>query len=79
MFSFRVVLKDFAGLVAAAHIHVVNKSHCGLSVRICRSHEIATQPVILWIELGGKPKWLPLNSGYHDDGKRVGSIALATA
>ena len=23
-------------------------------------------PVILWIELGGKPKWLPLNSGYHD-------------
>ena len=23
-------------------------------------------PVILWIELGGKPKWLPFNSGYHD-------------
>ena len=23
-------------------------------------------PVILWIELGGKPKWLPLNFGYHD-------------
>ena len=22
--------------------------------------------VILWIELGGKPKWLPLNFGYHD-------------
>ena len=22
-------------------------------------------PVILWIELGGKPKWLPLNFGYH--------------
>ena len=21
--------------------------------------------VILWIELGGKPKWLPLNFGYH--------------
>ena len=23
-------------------------------------------PVILWISLGGKPKWLPLNFGYHD-------------
>ena len=29
------------------------------------SHEIATNPVILWIELGGKPKWLPLNFGYR--------------
>ena len=24
-------------------------------------------PVILWIELGGKPKWLPLIFGYHDE------------
>ena len=23
-------------------------------------------PVILWKELGGKPKWLPLKFGYHD-------------
>ena len=23
-------------------------------------------PVILWISLGGKPKWPPLKSGYHD-------------
>ena len=23
-------------------------------------------PVILWISLGGKPKWLPLKLGYHD-------------
>ena len=23
-------------------------------------------PVTLWIELGGKSKWLPLNLGYHD-------------
>ena len=35
------------------------------SIRHC-SHHFATQPVILWTELGGKPKWLPLNSGYHD-------------
>ena len=37
------------------------------SVRIRHSiREIPTQPVILWIELGGKPKWLPLNFGFHD-------------
>ena len=29
------------------------------------SYEIATKPV-LWIELGGMPKWLPLDFGYHD-------------
>ena len=23
-------------------------------------------PVILWISLGGKPRWLPLKFGYHD-------------
>ena len=28
--------------------------------------EIATQPVILWIPLGGKQKWLPLNFGFND-------------
>ena len=31
------------------------------------SHHFATgSPVILWIQLGGKPKWLPLKFGYHD-------------
>ena len=29
--------------------------------------EFATQPVILWIPLGGKPKWLPLNFGFNDE------------
>ena len=33
-------------------------------------------PVILWIELGGKPKWLPLNFGYHDV-MRTGTITSA--
>ena len=28
--------------------------------------KLPPSPVILWIELGGKPKWLPLNFGYHD-------------
>ena len=37
------------------------------AVRI-RHHirEIATQPVILWILLGGKLKWLPMNFGIND-------------
>ena len=36
-------------------------------MRICHSiRKIATQPVILWILLGGKPKWLPLNFGFND-------------
>ena len=37
------------------------------AVRIRHSiREIAAQPVILWILLGGKPKWLPLNFGFND-------------
>ena len=37
------------------------------AVRIRHSiREFATQPVILWILLGGKPKWLPLNVGFND-------------
>ena len=30
------------------------------------TREIATQPVILWILLGGKLKWLPLNFRFND-------------
>ena len=37
------------------------------AVRIRQSiREIATQPVILWILPGAKPKWLPLNLGFKD-------------
>ena len=37
------------------------------AVRIRHSiREFATQPVILWILLGGKPKWLLLNFGFND-------------
>ena len=28
--------------------------------------KLPPSPVILWIELDGKPKWLPLSFGYHD-------------
>ena len=38
-----------------------NGAHIRHSLR-----KIFSQPVILWIELGDKPKWLPLNFGYHD-------------
>ena len=31
-----------------------------------RIRDFATQPVIFWIPLGGKPKWLPLNFGFND-------------
>ena len=37
-------------------------------VRKCpSSHEVAAQQDIPLKELVGKPKWLPLNIGYHDD------------
>ena len=48
------------------------------AVRIRHSiREIATQPVILWILLGGKPKWLPLNFGFNDV-MRTAPIAFST-
>ena len=38
----------------------------GLCAHIIVHTILPPRPVILWIELGGKPKWLPLNFGYHD-------------
>ena len=47
-------------------LHEYVKASMG-AVRIRHSlREFATQPVILWILLGGKPKWLPLNFGFDD-------------
>ena len=44
-----------------------------------RLHPFATaSPVILWIELGGKPKWLPLDIGYNDE-MRTGPIAWVSS
>ena len=31
-----------------------------------KKKSVIPSPVILWIELGGKPKWLPSNFGHHD-------------
>ena len=48
------------------HMVTMETSAMG-AVRIRHSiREFATQPVILWIPLGGKPKWLPLNFGFND-------------
>ena len=38
----------------------------GLYVYVIVHTIFPPSPVILWIELGGKPKWLPLKCGYHD-------------
>ena len=38
----------------------------GPVLMLIHSYHFATQPVILWIELGAKPKWLPLNFRNHD-------------
>ena len=38
--------------------------------------ENATQPVILWIELGDKPKWLPLNFEFNDVMMRTTPIQM---
>ena len=38
----------------------------GLCAYIIVHTILPPSPVILWIEQGGKPKWLPLNIGYHD-------------
>ena len=47
----------------------------GLCEYVMVHTKLPPSPVILWIDLGGKPKWRPLNSGYHDV-MRPGPIAL---
>ena len=38
-----------------------------LCIKYAKIHtSLPPSPVIPWIELGGKPKWLPINSGYGD-------------
>ena len=50
------------------------------AVRIRHSlREFATQPVILWILLGGKPKWLPLNFGFDDVMRTAPILSQLTA
>ena len=39
----------------------------GLSAYVIVHTMLPPSPVILWTELGGKPKWLPLSFGNHDE------------
>ena len=48
---------------------------CGLCEYVIVHMILGGSPVILWISLGGKPKWLPLKFGYHDV-MRTGPIAV---
>ena len=73
-------VRQMMGLRKNATVHMklppspVILSFCGLSQVIwwglCEYVIVHTilggSPVILWISLGGKPKWLPLKFGYHD-------------
>ena len=38
----------------------------GLCKQVINHMKLPPSPVILWKELDGKPKWLPLNFRYHD-------------
>ena len=38
----------------------------GMCTYVITHTVLPPSPAILWIELGGKSKWLPLNFGYHD-------------
>ena len=40
------------------------ESEWGLCAKVIIHTILPSSPDILWRELGGKPKWLPLNSGY---------------
>ena len=50
-----------------------NTDQWGLCIYVIVHTIWPPSPVILWIELGGKTKWLPLKCGYHDV-KRMASI-----
>ena len=55
--------------------------HWGMCEFIKVHIQLPPSPIILWIELGGKPKWLPLNFGYHDvmrTGSFLGRAVIVT-
>ena len=45
---------------------VKNSFKWGLCENVIGHTILGGSPVIPWISLGGKPKWLPLKFGYHD-------------
>ena len=55
--------------------HKLSPALWGLCTYVIVHTVLPPSPVILRIELGGKPKWLPLNFGYHDAGSNLPGIA----
>ena len=62
------------------------KLHCaggggesGLCEYVIAHTILPPSAVILWIELGGKSKWLPLNFGYHDIMHTAPIVSLISA
>ena len=51
--------KTCASLIVGMLIHIGSRAHTSSFTQL-------PNPVNFWIELGGKPKWLPLKFGYHD-------------
>ena len=53
-------------VMAAIPWSIKKKYQWGLCAYVIVHTILPPSPVILWIELAGKPKCLPLNFGYHD-------------
>ena len=58
-----ILMKSIDELVL---FHFVVRHQWGLCSFIIVDTILPPSPVILWIVLACKPKWLPLNFGYHD-------------
>ena len=67
-FSFAHDLEQGTAIFRIWHRHGCMRtlSVCGLCAYIIVHTIVPSSPVILSTELGGKPKWLPLNIGFHD-------------
>ena len=68
-----LILCNYKELENTFHVHVFMRAvlkkieiQWGLCAYIIVHTILPPSPVIVWIELGGKSKWLPLIFGYHD-------------
>ena len=52
--------------VIERHVQHPGSEKCGLCEYVMFHTKLPPSPVILWIELGGEPKWLPLILRYYD-------------
>ena len=63
----------------ASNIDFAEHLQWGLCEYVIVHTNLGGSPVILWISLGGKPKWHPLKFGYHDviRARKIFSVILA--